>query len=120
MLLAVDADERWAKIGREMKVVRKSLGHSTTAAARRIGLKSQGHVSDLEKGKHRPSPEQLAALEEFYGLPLGYFLRLGGFVADETKFDTRDVIRNDALLGPLQKAALIAAYDSFVSDSQRG
>lgn len=54
-------------IGQRIKLVRSSLGLSTTAAAKKIGY-AQSHLSQVENGKSHPSARMLEAITSKLGI----------------------------------------------------
>jgi|GEM_PF-3271330 len=63
-------------IGQRIKVLRKSYSMSQAAFASLIGI-SQGTLSEIEKGKFRPSMETVVAISREFGVKTDWILRDG-------------------------------------------
>lgn len=108
--MATEATDPFVRIGEAIRRERGRRRQEEVAEKLRV---RQATVSDWERAQSTPGLGQLAALERLFGLPIGHFLRIGGFVDDPCKRTTEEAIMGDLQLSELHKAALVAAYRSF-------
>lgn len=105
----------WKRIGEAIKRERGRRRQVDVAEKLKV---RQATMSDWERSKTPPGVEQLAAIEDLFGLPKGHFLRAGGFVDDPCTRTTEEAIMGDLDLSELQKMALLGAYRSFRSSTE--
>ena len=108
-------DDPWWRLGQAIK--RERGGRSQTDLADLIAVR-QATWSDWERGKSKPTVEQIRRIEQVLGVPAGYLLRAAGFVDDPTTRTTAEAIMADPDLDPDFKRTLLRAYRSF-RDSPR-
>jgi len=65
----------YRKIGAKIKALRNYKGVSQTDLAKTLDFSSGTSVGYWESGKKKPTPETLAAIADFFGVPRNYFFK---------------------------------------------
>jgi transcriptional regulator with XRE-family HTH domain len=88
---------------------------------------SNPYLSQIERGLHEPSLRVLTAIAEALDLSADAFLAQAGLLADEPRDEnpsqvqsTVGAIRTDPTLNEMQKAALLAVYQSYQEVNEMG
>lgn len=96
------------------EAIRRAYAGRYTQAdlARALGV-DQTTVSSWSRGNSRPTLEQLAALEDACDRPLGFVLRLAGFVEDVV--DVPGAVAVDPCLDDLGRDVVLNAYRAYLA-----
>jgi transcriptional regulator with XRE-family HTH domain len=100
----------------------RQLANISQRQLARVSGVSDSYLSQVERGKYRPSADVLKALAEAFGMPVSTMYAQSGLWDDEPEatplpgVDT--AIRRDDELNAEQKAALLSVYQAFLT-SQR-
>ncbi len=97
---------------------RKLANISQRQLAKMSGV-SDSYLSQVERGKYRPSAEVLQSLAHAFGLPSTQLYAQFGLLDDEesdepTAVSVEQAIQRDERLSAEQKAALLSVYRLFV------
>lgn len=56
------------RLGEKLRLLRQQNGWTIRELAKILGLKSHGHITDIEKGRTKPSLDLLEKLAGLYGV----------------------------------------------------
>ncbi|WP_137120097.1 helix-turn-helix domain-containing protein [Segeticoccus rhizosphaerae] len=104
--------------GQFVKTQRQLARVSQRHLARLSGV-SDSYLSQLERGRYRPSAQVVTALADAFGLaPKALYAKLGLLPEDDdaTRPGVEEAIIDDPRLGQPQKEALIRVYRSYLGD----
>lgn len=98
-------------IGAALRSARGSRTQAAIGDAMKPPAK-QPTISGWESGTSMPTLDQIADFEHACGKPLGFVLRLAGYVEDPV--NTRGAIEADPLLDEGVRATLLAIYETAI------